>query len=92
MAKYVFEAKVLALVVFTLIGKHPWISLILLNACQDFAQFLVTDTPDSVFCLPGDSPCTKSLIFYRRWFCGQVHSSISPDWEWRPPLVFPPAV
>lgn len=55
MAKYVFKAKVLALVAFTLIGKHPWISLILLNACQNFAQSLVTDTPDSVFCLPGDS-------------------------------------
>ena len=47
MAKYVLEAKVFALVAFTLIGRHPWISLILLNACQDFAQSSVTDTPDS---------------------------------------------
>lgn len=55
MAKNVIEAKGFALVAFTLIGKHPWISLVLLNACQDFAQSLVTDTPDSGFCLPSDS-------------------------------------
>lgn len=55
MVEYKLEAKVFALVQFTLIGGHPQISLTVLNACQDFAQFLVTNTSDPGLCLPGHS-------------------------------------